>query len=160
MCQDTKKRLANSKGFTIVEVVLVLAIAGLIFMLVFTSYRWLREQQRLSGIKQDVALVGAAVNKCLANNANIPSGCDENDEVIVDPKEFAQSTGYGYAMQEYGNQAIFLVDGPVWLYNTTCSPGSISAYEPVNLLRFTVSVWLSAERQYFGNARPSYCQAY
>ena len=56
------------EGFTIIEVVLVLAIAGLIFLMVFLALPALQRAQRDTQRKQDVAMVVTALHNWKANN--------------------------------------------------------------------------------------------
>lgn len=56
------------KGFTIIEVVLVLAIAGLIFLMVFVALPSLQAGQRDTARKNDVGAVATAVANYTANN--------------------------------------------------------------------------------------------
>lgn len=58
----------KQQGFTIIEVVLVLAIAGLIFLMVFIALPALRRSQRDTGRKSDVSIVASALNTYLSNN--------------------------------------------------------------------------------------------
>lgn len=58
----------NPKGFTIIEVVLVLAIAGLIFLMVFIALPALQRSQRDTARKNDVSIVAAAVTSFTSNN--------------------------------------------------------------------------------------------
>lgn len=58
----------NMKGFTIIEVVLVLAIAGLIFLMVFIALPALQRNQRDTARKGDVGLVATAVTNYTSNN--------------------------------------------------------------------------------------------
>ena len=62
------KNKNNFKGFTIIEVVLVLAIAGLIFLMVFLGLPALQRAQRDTQRKQDVAMVVTALHNWKANN--------------------------------------------------------------------------------------------
>jgi prepilin-type N-terminal cleavage/methylation domain-containing protein len=62
------KRTENNKGFTIIEVVLVLAIAGLIFLMVFIALPALQAGQRDTARKTDVSNVAAAVNSYSSSN--------------------------------------------------------------------------------------------
>lgn len=57
-----------NKGFSIIEVVLVLAIAGLIFLMVFIALPALQSSQRDTARKNDVSTVAAAVNSYTGNN--------------------------------------------------------------------------------------------
>ena len=57
-----------TKGFTIIEVVLVLAIAGLIFLMVFVALPALQSGQRDTARKDDVGTVATSVSNFVANN--------------------------------------------------------------------------------------------
>lgn len=58
----------NKKGFTIIEVVLVLAIAGLIFLMVFLALPALQRGQRDAQRKNQMSLIGAKLEQARANN--------------------------------------------------------------------------------------------
>ena len=58
----------NKKGFTIIEVVLVLAIAGLIFLMVFIALPALQRSQRNTQREDDLARVLTGVNNYQTNN--------------------------------------------------------------------------------------------
>ena len=59
---------ARKKGFTIVEVILVLAIAGLIFMMVFMAVPALRRSQRDAQRREDMLLLVEGVKDYQRNN--------------------------------------------------------------------------------------------
>lgn len=63
-----KNQNLTKKGFTIIEVVLVLTIAGLIFLMVFLALPALQRSQRDAQQKQDVAMVVTALHNWKANN--------------------------------------------------------------------------------------------
>lgn len=63
---NTKQTLR--KGFTIIEVVLVLAIAGLIFLMVFVALPALQAGQRDTARKNDVGTVASAVSNYTGNS--------------------------------------------------------------------------------------------
>lgn len=64
----------NTKGFTIIEVVLVLAIAGLIFLMVFIALPALQRTQRDSARQEEVSTVIAAIGTYSSlNNGKLPS---------------------------------------------------------------------------------------
>jgi prepilin-type N-terminal cleavage/methylation domain-containing protein len=71
-----KVQKANLKdGFTIIEVVLVLAIAGLIFLMVFIALPALQRSQRDTQRKDDIARLQTALNNFQANNRGaLPTG--------------------------------------------------------------------------------------
>jgi prepilin-type N-terminal cleavage/methylation domain-containing protein len=58
----------KEKGFTIIEVVLVLAIAGLIFMMVFMALPALQRSQRDTQRKNDISRAITAVSNYTSNN--------------------------------------------------------------------------------------------
>lgn len=58
----------NQKGFTIIEVVLVLAIAGLIFLMVFIALPALQRSQRDTQRKNDLSRVQSKINDYQSNN--------------------------------------------------------------------------------------------
>ena len=60
--------IRKQQGFTIIEVVLVLAIAGLIFLMVFIALPTLQTNQRDTQRRDDVARFKAQVNQYQANN--------------------------------------------------------------------------------------------
>lgn len=63
-----KNQNLTKKGFTIIEVVLVLAIAGLIFLMVFLALPALQRSQRDAQRKQDIAMVVTALHNWKTNN--------------------------------------------------------------------------------------------
>lgn len=60
----------NQKGFTIIEVVLVLAIAGLIFIAVFVALPELQRSQRDNHRKNDIGLTIAAIRNYMVDHRN------------------------------------------------------------------------------------------
>lgn len=77
----------NKKGFTIVEVSLVLAIAGLIFLMVFIALPALQRGQRDSKRREDVDTLLTSIKKYQTNNRGaLPTGTgdfNKNDTVGV-----------------------------------------------------------------------------
>ena len=59
---------STKQGFTIIEVVLVLAIAALIFLMAFVAFPALQRTQRDTARKNAVSTVVAAGNDFLSNN--------------------------------------------------------------------------------------------
>lgn len=59
----------KTKGFTIIEVVLVLAIAGLIFLIVFLALPALQRQQRDTQRRSDASKVLTAIQNYQSNNS-------------------------------------------------------------------------------------------
>ena len=74
----------NKKGFTIIEVVLVLAIAGLIFAMVFIALPALQRSQRDQSRKNDTSTVAAAINNWNSANRNSGTFNEESLRKYVD----------------------------------------------------------------------------
>ena len=105
----------NKKGFTIIEVVLVLAIAGLIFLMVFIALPALQRSQRNTQRGNDISRFLTAVNDYQTNNRNktpfvtgkmadftikyIDSTCEKKDELTVQNcgDQFTDPDGTQYA---------------------------------------------------------------
>ena len=72
----TNKISTNKHGFTIIEVVLVLAIAGLIFLMVFVALPSLQRGQRDTQRKNDMARISTALTNYQSNNGSLPKSTD------------------------------------------------------------------------------------
>lgn len=62
------RKSKKAQGFTIIEVLIVLAIAGLILLVVFLAVPALQRNSRNTQRKDDVARVGSAVQEFINNN--------------------------------------------------------------------------------------------
>lgn len=70
----SKVNIKSKEGFTIIEVVLVLAIAGLIFLMVFIALPALQRSQRDTQRRDDMARFMSQLNQYQANNSGkVPS---------------------------------------------------------------------------------------
>lgn len=65
----------KSEGFTIIEVLIVLAIAGLIMLIVFLAVPALQRNQRNNARNSDASRISAAVTECLANRNGQTGSC-------------------------------------------------------------------------------------
>lgn len=89
----------NKRGFTIIEVVLVLAIAGLIFLMVFIALPALQRSQRNTQRRDDYSMLVTAINTYMAsNNGKIQNLYNrtqggETDGVSLNPARWVNSDG-------------------------------------------------------------------
>ena len=68
-----QQKLKNNKGFTIIEVMIVLAIAGLIMLIVFLAVPALQRSARNTSRKEDAGRLASAVSTFVSNaNGNLP----------------------------------------------------------------------------------------
>jgi len=73
----------NKKGFTIIEVVLVLAIAALIFLMIFIAFPALSRGQANTARKNDAAAIAGAINTYRTNhNGDLPAQVSDLDGYV------------------------------------------------------------------------------
>lgn len=118
-----KQQLESRKGFTIIEVVLVLAIAGLIFLMVFIALPALQRSQRDTQRNQDVSRLSTAINNFKANNrGNVPGKAkagDNADTVVSGRYEKGTSNNAGTWDYFYDN---YLLVGSAGQTDTFADP--------------------------------------
>lgn len=86
-----KTKLKNSNGFTIIEVLIVLAIAGLILLIVFLAVPALQRNQRNTSRRSDASLVGAAASNFVTNaNGTVPSTAAHVDTIRAELTNLGQ----------------------------------------------------------------------
>lgn len=68
-----KTNINSKKGFTIIEVVLVLAIAGLIFLMVFVALPNLQRTQRDTQRRNDLDRLSTSLTQYITNNNKLPN---------------------------------------------------------------------------------------
>jgi prepilin-type N-terminal cleavage/methylation domain-containing protein len=71
----------NQSGFTIIEVMIVLAIAGVIMLALFLAVPALQRNSRNNQRSSDAALIAASVNECLNNRNGLRDSCDNIAEL-------------------------------------------------------------------------------
>lgn len=89
-----KNNIKSKKGFTIIEVVLVLAIAGLIFLMVFIALPALQRSQRNTQRRDDYSMLVTAINSYLSSNngkiGNLAGGAASKQ---LQPERWVNSSG-------------------------------------------------------------------
>lgn len=72
----TNKNIKREDGFTIIEVLIVLAIAGLIMLIVFLAVPALQRNARNTSRKSDASSLAAALSEYINNNdGQLPASC-------------------------------------------------------------------------------------
>ncbi|MCA9301175.1 type II secretion system protein [Candidatus Nomurabacteria bacterium] len=85
------KQLNNKKGFTLIEVVLVLAIGGLIFLLAFIAFQQVSANRRDTQRRADAGRIVAELQNYYGDNRSYPVADADGDACTVDtatPKGF------------------------------------------------------------------------
>ena len=79
-----KKLQTNQSGFTIIEVLIVLAIAGLIMLIVFLAVPALQRNSRNTQRRNDAAgLLGAVNEWATNNNGNMPTATADQTAALA-----------------------------------------------------------------------------
>lgn len=127
-------RRVQQKGFTIIEVVLVLAIAGLIFLMVFIALPALQRNQRDSQRKSDIGRVQTALTSYQSNNRNALPAADDagwtkfadaylkvDGDTFEDPSFGSYIFKYKTALDVPGENNRVSETGEIWVVgNSTC----------------------------------------
>ena len=92
-------RYRTESGFTIIEILITMSIAGLIMVVVFIAIPQLQRNARNEARKRDTARLIAAVHECIANNRGKFRNCHDAKSIHFDIKEFAQYTEFGVLKQ-------------------------------------------------------------
>ena len=103
-----KNNTKVKKGFTIIEVVLVLAIAGLIFLMVFVAFPSLQRGQRDTQRRDDMARFSSQLAQYQSNNyGKVPSSVADWNDFIErylrsNGDTFADPSGVDYHVKTSG----------------------------------------------------------
>jgi len=112
----------NKKGFTIIEVVLVLAIAGLIFLMVFIALPALQRSQRNTRRRQDMARILSAFNDYQANNnGNFP---ENNTDLGTFATKYVKTGSSDTFQDPDGSDYEWMSTSPLELDETTNKEGT------------------------------------
>jgi len=117
---------SNQKGFTIIEVLIVLAIAGLIMLVVFLAVPALQRNQRNNARKAEASRISALVGECLSNKNGNTAQCDSPSEL-----GFTETSGVGALptteykelskIKTYASSADAAKDQVTYAFNKQCS---------------------------------------
>ncbi len=80
--------LKKEKGFTLIEIVLVLAIAGLLLVIVFLAVQGAQRSRRDSQRQTDAGRMLSAVESCAANNGGAYTNCTNTAQLITAPNTY------------------------------------------------------------------------
>lgn len=157
------KRQQNVKGFSIIEVVLVLAIAGLIFLMVFIALPALQSGQRDTARKNDVSAVGAAVNTfASANKGSYPNATQLNSYT----QEVSTNTT-SKTITAWTTANVTVTDGQVAVVTgATCGATGAATTSPSGVKQATQVTARGSARQYVvitlleGGGGTSFCQQF
>ena len=89
-----KMKKPNNRGFTIIEVMIVLAIAGLILLIVFLAVPALQRNARNTNRKSDAGRIASAVSNFITNNqGTLPSTAAQVSSIYTDAGSMGELSG-------------------------------------------------------------------
>jgi prepilin-type N-terminal cleavage/methylation domain-containing protein len=112
-----KQATESKQGFTIIEVVLVLAIAGLIFLMVFLALPALQRSQRDTQRKDDLSRINTQISNYQSSNRGaIPSdGTSDFGSFVA---KYLKGAGLRADADEYADPTT----GEGYLFNVSVAP--------------------------------------
>ena len=121
---DKNKLAKKEGGFTIVEVMIVLAIAGLVLAIVFIAVPALQRNARNTQRRADLSNLRAQIDTWTSNNnGKLPS-----DSATSDMESIIGSTGWGHYNGNSDEPALSVIDG------TTVVAAAASTTAPTRLV--------------------------
>ena len=139
MFKDLKKK---NDGFTIIEVLIVLAIAGLILLVVFLAVPALQRNSRNTSRNNDGARLAALATECLANRNGVVASCDSVAEIGFAADDFSIINNINVTTAS-GNTAFAVgadTEGvtAVISFSTECTADGSGKQATTNTRKFTV----------------------
>lgn len=120
-----KHNINSKKGFTIIEVVLVLAIAGLIFLMVFIAWPALQRSQRDTQRRDDMSRFLSQLAQYQTNNGgSTPAPNKEAYNAFV--ADYLTLNGKDQFKDPTSNETYY-VGSVIDCWNQTCTPKSDEA---------------------------------
>lgn len=123
----------NAKGFTIIEVVLVLAIAGLIFLVVFLALPALQRSQRDTQRKNDLSRMMSQVTQYQSNTqGSLPDNWNttfKSNYLTSGGQSFRDPQADDYTITVHANQSDRPSDpGQIYIFiNAKCAGDGLDA---------------------------------
>lgn len=138
----SKLQSKKEEGFTIIEVLIVLAIAGLILLIVFLAVPALQRNSRNNSRNNDAARLSALATECLANRNGVVASCDTAGELGYASDDFSI---FNNIQVSATHQADFVISGDtegvtaVINYGSECGPDGATKSATTNTRKFTVA---------------------
>ena len=143
-----------SRGFTIVEVALVIAVAGLIFIMVFLAVPALRASERDTERREDITFLLESIKKYQTNNrGTLPSDTEERIERTGDSlKEFKDKSGWAGFYGKYLGESYIDPSGNYYILdvrkcgdNAPEDKGCTKGNDEIGSMDYTLYIFTSAK---------------
>lgn len=117
----SKRNDSTDRGFTIIEVMIVLVLAAIILSIVLFAVPALQRNSRNTRRDQDAAMIATAINECMTTYQQLKTRCDERDEIDFDDSKLSLYTGFHYGRDGSGGPVIPTMEEPNWLFKLRCN---------------------------------------
>ena len=134
----TESLMAKSRGFTIVEVLIVLAIAGVIMLVVFLAVPTLQRNSRNTQRRADVSHLGGVLNEWVGNHqgtaltkvndSTVAAGPDLTNETFAQITRPANNTAVTTSANPWTAPVGAALDTFYVYSNATCTNSTTPAY--------------------------------
>ena len=114
-----RNKNTNEKGFTIIEVVITIAIGAAVMALVLNAVAGARRSQRNNARSSDVNLVVAAVNQYIASRNKLPGQWSDINTIVETDKFGHYSTNPIPASTATTNMGVVGAAGSFWTSETS-----------------------------------------
>ncbi len=105
-------KASSKKGFTLVEIMIVVVIIGLLAAMAIPAFNKVREESRAKTVLNNLRiLVGGAQQFILANNANTAAYADIVPTYVAAPVPVAGEVYNGIVIQEVDNNIVLAAPG-------------------------------------------------
>ena len=108
-------------GFTIIEVLIVLAIAGLIMLIVFLAIPALQRNQRNGQRSSEGSRIVGLISECLSNRNGQTSSCDSAAKIGYATSDFGQLTTDPVYWDGTGFPTLPTTSSTVFVFNKKCN---------------------------------------
>lgn len=137
-----KQRLTKPQGFTLIEVVIVLAIAGLIFVIVFLAVGQAQAARRDTQRKNEANRLKAAIDQYSANNNGaVPTSSAQLSIVTGQYVDNLQDPATGDYTVSYSTTAPSDAGAMSYQNNRVCS-GTAMTNVGANTRNYAILFWL------------------
>ncbi len=132
--------LKKQRGFTIVELLIVIVVIGILATLVIVTFTGIQQRARDTARKTDINAVNGHLAKFYTDNGHFPLRANVNTaawrtanmqgldpESLKDPKGAAQTLAAATSATEYGYAPTTSADGDCSADETTCAKYTLTA---------------------------------
>ena len=115
---DTRKSASNESGMTLIEIMMVVAILGILIAVVVPPLIGQDQDARRTAQKADIRSIGQALDIYHMQNAHYPSTEQGLEALVTRPTGHPEPKSWGptpylrkYPMDQWGNEYVYVEEG-------------------------------------------------